>query len=150
VAAFSDAAFSIAGFSEAAFDFGTVAAVDTPTGGFFLGFDHALAKSQRRKKELEDLAAAQQSIEDEQAREIAELLRAQEEKDAERDDMARLQALADTYARKGTQVPRPMLAAVMKASEERTTSSLQQMRRQAERMMEEEEMAMILTMMLDD
>lgn len=123
---------------------------DQPTGGFFLGFDHALAKRNRRKKELEDQKREQEEIEDAQAREIAKLISEQEAKDAEREDMARLQALADQFARKGVEVPRPMLASVLKASEERTKASLEQMRRQAERMLDEEEFALIVALMLDD
>ncbi len=127
-----------------------VVVVETPSGGFYFGFDHALAKRNKRKRELEEQRKEQETIEDAQSRELAQLINKQEAKDAEREDLVRLQALADQFSRKGVDVPRPMLASVLKASEERTKASLEQMRRQAERMIDEEEFALIVALMLDD
>ena len=155
MSAFSDGAFSIAGFSESAFDFGTappVVVVETASGGFYMGFDHALARRERKKRELEEMEREQQSIEDAQAREIAELLRKQEERDAERDDLKRIQALADQYAGQGAKIglPRSVSTAILKAHEERSRNALQQVMREIERMRDEEELSVIAALLLDD
>ncbi len=152
MSAFADTAFATTAFAETAFDFGTgpvVVAAD-PSGGFFFGFDHARARREKRKRELAEMAAEQQSIEDAQAREIAQLLHAQEAKDAEREDLARLQALADKFAKPGNEVPRALLATVMKAHEERTKNALEQLQREFSRMLEDEEAAVIAMLMMDD
>lgn len=129
-----------------------VVVADTPTGGFFLGYDHAKAKRERKKRELEEMEAEQQSIADEQAREIAELLRVQEERDAERADLERIQALADSYVKspKPELVPTRVRAALYNAHEQRTKNALEQMRREIDRMLEEEELAVIAALLMDD
>lgn len=126
-----------------------VVVTDTPTGGWFVDFDNYAMQRGRRKKR-EEIEEEVESIEDKTTKEIAKLLKEQEAKDEERADLARLQSLADRYAQRGVDVPRPMLATVMKANEERTVNALEQMRREMERMMDEEEMAVIQALLLDE
>ena len=150
MAAVSSSAFSTSAFSESAFDFGTVAVVATDTGGgFHLDFAN-FEMNRGRRKRREEIEEEVEAIPDQVAREIATLIKVNEAKDEERADLARLQALADRYASKGVDVPRPMLASVLKAHEERTRNALEQMQREAAHMLEEEEAAVISMLMLDD
>jgi hypothetical protein len=117
---------------------------DTASGGFFFGFDHHLAERRRRKKYEEELREEEAQIQAELDREIARLLHEQEALDAERADLARVQALADKYAGTKQPVPRSIAASLLKAQEERSRNSLLQLQREMERMLEEEEIAVIL------
>jgi hypothetical protein len=122
---------------------------ETNSGGWFVDFDNYAMQRGRRKKR-EEIEEEIESIKDTTTKEIAKLLKEQEAKDEERADLARLQALADRYAQRGVDVPRPMLATVMKASEERTRNALEQMRREMERLIEDEELAVIQALLLDE
>jgi hypothetical protein len=111
---------------------------DPPSGGWWPEFDHVRHKREKRRKELEAQAREQESIADEQAREIARLMRVQEEKDAERADLERLQRLADRYATRVPDLPKPVRLAILNAQDARTKNSLEQMRRMVEQMEDEE------------
>lgn len=120
---------------------------------FFNDYDRYSQKRRqllKRKDELEELEEAKELSEVD--REIARFLREQELKDAERQDLQRLQALANEYAGKGTKIglPARVRASILKAQEERTRNSLEQLRREIERMLEEEEMAIVAALLLDD
>lgn len=121
-----------------------------PTGGFFFGFDRHLHLERLRKREEEELAEQRRQIQDETDRQIAELLHAQEAKDAERAELKRLQALADQYAGTKQPVSRRVAAALLKANEERTRNALEQMRREIERMLEEEELVVLQLLLNED
>ncbi len=150
MSAFAATAFSSSAFSPSAFSFddATVVVADTG-GGFHLDFAN-FEMNRGLRKRVEEIEEEAQQIPDQVAREIATLMNTQEAKDADRADLARLQALADRYAQRGVDVPRPMLASVLKAHEERTRNALEQMQREAARMLEEEEAAVISMLMLDD
>ncbi len=102
-------------------------------------------RRKRREKERERELA---DIELPTDRQIAELLDVQEAKDAERKDLARIQAIADSMMRE-KHLPRPILAAVMKAHEERSRNALQQLERMVVQRMEEEEMAALMFLLND-
>jgi hypothetical protein len=154
VASFSSTSFDTAAFSSLAFFFdgeSPPTTTVTPTGGYvFLGFDHAQAKRDRKKRELEEMEREQETIADTQSREIANLLREQEAKDADRADLERIQALADQYVRSPEPVPVNVRAALYNAHEQRTRNSLEQMRREIETMYEQEEQALIAALLMDD
>lgn len=124
-------------------------AVDSGSGGFFFGFDHHLARRERKKREREERERETRAIEDPVMREIAELLRQQEQQDAERDELQRLQALADRFATKPLGLPARTRAALYDATEARTRNSLQKMQREIERMYREEEAALIALLNAD-
>lgn len=121
------------------------------TGGFLSAFDVAairrerrLEAARRRKRDEEELAeeAVEQSI--------AKLLYEQEQKDQERADLSRIQDLADSLMNQKTDLPRPILASVIKAHEERTVNALAQLERLIYQQAEEEEMAILMFFLNDD
>lgn len=119
-------------------------------GGFFIEYElYSLRKRKRRRDEERAQAEADQ-IQLELDREIAKLLREQEAKDAERDDLARIQSLADQYAGTRQPVTRRVSTALLKAYEERSRNALEQLEREIFRMQEEEEMAVLQILLNDD
>jgi hypothetical protein len=121
------------------------------SGGFYEDFHPILTRGRKRLRErLEEIEEEAEQIPDKVEREIATLIKVQDAKSDEVAELARLQALADRYAAPGVDVPRPVLASVMKAHEERTRNALEQMRREIEQMMDEEEQAIIALLMMDD
>lgn len=133
-------AFQRAGF---AFQQQQTTISEPPSGGFFYDID-AHAFKRRRHKERQERELELETIEEETSREIAKLLHAQEARDAERADLARIQALADRYAGTRQPVPRNIAAALLKAQEERSRNALEQLQREIERMLDEEDQAIIL------
>ena len=117
---------------------------------FFFRYEQAREARRRKKRELEEMEEAQKAIEDKQSREIAELLRIQEEKDAERSDLERVQQLADRFASDPVKVPTRVRTAIYQAHEQRTRNALERMQREIERMYEEEEAALLAALMMDD
>ena len=117
------------------------ASVESNSGGwaFFLRYERERDERRRRRREQEEREEEIQRIEDETTRQIAELLRAQEARDAERAELERLQALADRFAGEPLGLPARTRAALLRASERRTLNALQQMQRELDRMFEEEE-----------
>lgn len=132
-----------------------VTPVDQPSGGwerhhhFYYDFD---AHRQRRIDRDRDLERREREAEKLETvdREIARLLHEQEAKDAEKADLARLQALADQYAGTRQEIPRQIAATLLKAQEERSKNALEQLAREMERMLEEEEMALMVLLLSDD
>lgn len=100
----------------------------------------------RRKREIEEET---REIADSQAREIARLLRVQEEKDAERAELTRLQKLADQYSGAAIGLPRQVSAALINAQVDRSFNSLMQLQREMAQMLDEEEAALIALLLLD-
>jgi len=117
-------------------------------GGIWYEMERIRARPRRKKREEieEEVADIQEPV----SREISKLIRVQEAKDDEREELARLQSMADRYAQPGAEVPRPILASVMKAHEERSKNALEQLRREIERMLDEEEQAVIALLLMDD
>lgn len=123
------------------------------SGGFYYEFELNRRRRAKRKRELEEQKAEQERIQEERDREIARLLREQQEKEDAQADLKRLQVMADKFAGSGLVamgVPRPVTAAILKAHEERTRNALEQMERMINRMMEEEEIALVTAMLLID
>lgn len=128
---------------------------EQPTGGGYAFHNEYDAYEQRRnaRRRAEKRRREEEAeIKDKVDREIAQLLRVQEEKDAEREDLARIQALADQYAGQGSRLglPKRVSTAILKAHEERSRNALEQVMREIERMREEEEFALIAALLLDD
>jgi PASTA domain len=120
-----------------------VAPVAQPSGGFFYDIDHFRSRKRAERDRLarhESDTAHLQQVE----REIAELLRDQERKDIERDELSRIQRLADDYSGRNLGLPRRVSASLLKAYEERSRNALEQLQRELERMLEEEEVALML------
>lgn len=103
-------------------------------------------RARRRQRQIEEET---RDIEEAQAREIAKLLRLQEERDAERAELQRLQKLADEYSGKRLGLPRDVSAALINAQVERTYSSLMQLQRLMVQAMEEEEAMVVALLLLD-
>ena len=124
---------------------------DTSGGwAFFFRYEREREERRRKRREQEEREEEARRIEDETTREIAKLLRAQEARDAERAELERLQALADTFAGQPLGLPARTRAALLRASERRTVNALQQMQREIERMFEEEEATALAMLMMDD
>jgi hypothetical protein len=119
------------------------------SGGWWPDYGRVRDIRHRRRRELEELEREQQAIQDATDREIARFLREQEAKDAERADLARLQALADRYAGHVPELPKEVSLAILNAQDARSRNALEQMRRVIEREMEAEEIA-VLYLLLDD
>lgn len=113
-------------------------------------FEYARIRREERRLAEKRRRDDEQEIQDELDRNLAALLYEQELKDAERDDLARIQALADTLMAERTELPRPVLASAMKAYEERTTNALLQLERVISQTLEEEEIAHLHSVLLHD
>lgn len=134
--------------------------IDQPCGGwehgreprhrFYDEYEHHRQRVAKRRHEEMERRREQERIEDEQSREIARLLADQESKDAEREDLKRIQAMADAYAGTRQDIPRSLAATLLKAQEERSRNALEQLSREIERLFEEEEMALLLLLLSDD
>ncbi len=116
---------------------------EVSSGGFYLEYELYQAKRRKRRKEEEEAREHAEALA-ELDRAIALELRKQEEKDAERAELERLQALADRYAGTKQPVTRRVSASLLKAQEERTRNSLEQLQREMERMLEEDELSIML------
>lgn len=104
-------------------------------------------RAKRRKREIEDET---RDIEEAQAREIARLLRQQEEIDAKRAELDRLQRLADRYAAESLPLAPSAAFALTAAQQKRTENALLHLQREIAQMLEEEEAMVIALLMLDD
>lgn len=118
--------------------------VDQPSGGWWPDYEHARRMRDVRRRKLEQEERDQREIQDATDREIARLLREQEARDADREDLRRLQRLADTYAAKVPDLPQNVRHAILNAQDARTRNSLEQMRRVIEQAIEAEDMAVLL------
>lgn len=102
------------------------------TGGWWPDYEGVRRQRERKRREIEEAEAETQQLQDAADREIAALLHAQEAKDAERADLARLQRLADTYAGQKLDLPKKVRVAILNAQDARTPNALDQMRRVVE------------------
>lgn len=121
-----------------------------PSGGW--GF-WALAEShrrerERRKRRLEEIEREELEIQDQQDREIARLLKVQQEADERRTELERLQSLVDRYARDerlAQQLPERVTESMQRAEQQRSREALLALQRELSLMIEEEEaLAMLL------
>ncbi len=115
--------------------------------GFYNDFDFYNERRRRRKKREQEALEEAQQIQAVLDREIAQLLHEQEAKDAEREDLKRIQSLADKYAGTLQKVPRAISATLLKAQEERSKNALEQLTREMEQMIEAEDMTAILMLL---
>lgn len=141
------------GFQSIAFQpaFQQVVSASQSSGGwdFWAWADRHRAERDRRRRREREIEEETRDIEEAQAREIARLLRQQEEKDAERAELARLQSLADSYAGKRMDLPRKVSVALINAQEARTYAALMQLQREIAQLLEEEE-ALLTLLLLDE
>lgn len=110
---------------------------------------HRMERERRRKRELE-IEEETRDIEEAQAREIAKLLREQEERDADRAELQRLQQLADRFSGKKIDLPKRVASALINAQVERSRNSLLQLQREVAQAMDEEEAILIALLMISD
>jgi hypothetical protein len=120
---------------------GEAPAQDSGGGGFWHAYDHVAHERRRRKREEEERAAEAQQIQDDLDRQIAQLMREQEAKDADKADLQRLQKLADAHAGKKLGLPKKVSDALINAYEARTRNALEQLRREIEQAETEELLA---------
>jgi hypothetical protein len=124
----------------------------TASGGWWPDYEHVQRERRKRRAEREaaeaEARADAQRIADETSREIFRLLREQEAREADRADLARLQALADKWAGKVSDLPKPVSVAVLNAQDARTVNALQQMERMVEQMLDEELLAVTQAVLL--
>lgn len=113
------------------------------SGGFFYDIDHFRSRKRAERDRLARHESDTAQLE-QMEREIAELLRDQERKDIERDELRRIQRLADDYSGRNLGLPRRVSASLLKAYEERSRNALEQLQRELDRMLEEEEVALML------
>jgi beta-lactam-binding protein with PASTA domain len=118
------------------------------TGGFWPEYDRHAAERRRRKREQEEREAEAERIQDELDRQIAQLMREQEAKDAERVELTRLQKLADTYSGKKLGLPKKVSDALINAYEMRSRNALEQLQREIERANEDELLAVQTAVLL--
>ena len=125
---------------------------EQPSGGYAYFNDLEASRQRRiaRQRREKERADHEREIQEELDRQLARALYEQERKDAERADLERIQSLADRLMRQRTELPRPILAAVMKAHEERTFNALQQLERVVAQTLEEEEAAIAALLLLLD
>lgn len=115
---------------------------DAPSGGFWYAYEFERAKRElrRRRKEHEDAEVEQlQDVE----REISQLLRAQEEKDAERREFERLSQLAAKYADKNEDMNERVRKALARANATHSAAAYAKLMLEIEKQMNEEEQALI-------
>jgi len=159
LSAFSNGSFSVAAFSESAYDFGSAPPPTPPAasnsggyGGWWPDFEHVQRQRAKRKREIEELEAEAERIADATTREIYRLERERDAKEADADDLVRLQALADQYAGKVQELSKDARIAILNAQDARTRNALEQMRRVVERELNDEMLAIqqvVLLLMVD-
>lgn len=108
------------------------------TGGGWIEYELHLLRRRKRKKELEDIEAEQEKIEDDAAREIARFLQIQERKDEERKDIERIKALVQRHKTIETDSER-VQAALANAQEKASRANLERLQKEMERVLEEED-----------
>lgn len=120
------------------------------TGGgwasYFAAEQAALQARSRRRKAREDEEAAERELQDARDREIAAFLHAQELLDAERDERARLMALAARYA-VAEDVPERVRRAALAAQAKATQAAIDALGREIERAREDEDIAALLILL---
>lgn len=121
------------------------------SGGWWPDFEHYQRLRRNRRRELEEAEEEARSIQDQIDRDISALLREQEKRDAEREDLLRLQSLADQYAgQRLEELPKAARVAILNAQDARTRNSLEQMRRVIEQSHEEEMMVLQIVLLALD
>lgn len=118
------------------------------TGGWYPDYEHIRRQRDKRRREQEEAEEAEASLQDATDREIARLLHDQQARDADRADLQRLQGLADKWAGKVEDLPKPVSVAILNAQDARSRNSLQQMERMIEAHLLEEEMAAVTQVLL--
>lgn len=128
----------------------TVSLGDTQSsGGFWPDYELVQRQRRKRRREIEEAEAETQRLQDDTDREIAQLLHAQEQKDADRADLTRLQKLADQYATTApSELPKLARIAILNANDARTRNALEQMQRVIEQSLLEEELAIQQVLLL--
>lgn len=127
------------------------AADQTATGGWWPDYEHIRRQRDKRRREIEEAEEQANLIQDAIDREIYLAQRKLEAEEADKADLARLQTLADQYAHKLADMPKPLAVAVWNAQDARSRNALEQMRRIAEQEMEFELLAVqqIVLLMLN-
>jgi hypothetical protein len=106
--------------------------------GFWPDFEYHQRARRKRQQELEEAEEQAKLVQDELDRQIFLAQRKLEAEEAERADLARLQALADQYASKVDDLPKPVAVALWNAQDARTRNALEQLRRMVEQMLDDE------------
>lgn len=110
-------------------------------GGFIYAYQRELIRRKRERERRRELEEEAERIEEETTREIAQLLREQEAKDARRAELQRLSQLVDSYARRTAEAELSdrVQRAIDKVTSKGTTWALYALERELQRAIDEEE-----------
>lgn len=118
--------------------------------GFLNAYEREQARRRRRRRKQEELEEESRNLQDKVDREIAELLRIQEAKDEERDNLARLQRLVRQHSDEALQLSDRAKVAYMRALTQANFSAMQALDRELQRMLEEEEISALMFLLNED
>jgi hypothetical protein len=121
---------------------------DTVTGGWWPDYEHIRRQRLKRQREIEEAEEQAKLVQDELDRQIYLAQRKHEAEEADRADLERLQRLADHYAGKTPDLPKPVAMAIWNAQDVRTRNALEQMRRMIEQMLDDELIAITQIVLL--
>jgi hypothetical protein len=127
----------------------TLAAVDTGGGGWAMleYFDRQRRERKRKEQEQEE---AEEALQSEIDRSIAQLLHKQEQEDDKRQELERIKSLVAQYADTTDVGSDRVNLAIQEARAKQTRASLEKLQREFLRMMEEEEMVVMITVAMLD
>lgn len=125
------------------------AVVDTGGGGWAMVeyFDRQRRERKRKEQEQEE---AEEALQSEIDRSIAQLLHKQEQEDDKRQELERIKSLVAQYADTTDVGSDRVNLAIQEAKAKQTRASLEKLQREFERMMEEEEMVVMITLAMLD
>lgn len=154
---FDSDAFDVSAFSEDAFNFdgsAPVVVVESPSGGwltFLNTYEQQLVRRREERKKQQQLEEETEQIPDDTDRQIAQLLREQEAKDARRAELQRLSELVEQNAsvEAAKQYSEKVGAAYARALTQGNYSALEALERELRKAREEEEALLLQAFMLE-
>jgi len=118
------------------------------TGGWWAAFERDYSRHRARRQRVEDEDREVEAIPDPVSREIAQLLREQEAKDAERAEVERLRVLARSYDEGA--IDAKFDRAIAMAANARSLAAARVLEMEAQRVVEEEEFLMTAALLVID
>ena len=124
------------------------ASAEQPSGGWWQAFERDYERHKARRKREEEENAEIEAIPDVVSREIAQLLREQEAKDAERAELERLRSIARSYD--GGEIDAKFNRALEVAANARSLAAARVLAQEVARVREEEEFLMTAALLVID
>ena len=124
------------------------ASADQPSGGWWQAFERDYERHKARRKHEEEENSEVEAIPDSVAREIAQLLREQEAKDAERAELDRLRSIARSYD--GGEIDAKFNRALEVAANARSLAAARVLAQEVARVQEEDDFMMTAFMAVID